>query len=316
MRFEDDDSWWHAYGGRDSSEAREHDDAERWGPGRERGVPFPCPEDITGGALIERGSYLVRVAVDVGEATICWHRPGATECEWRATASGKKELLVDKRTGEVRAERWLTPDEVKRTANLDRANRRARRELRQYCVRNRLSKMWTLTLAEILDKKTVKRRVNAFMHKWRDLNGGKEFPYLYVLELHADGERWHVHVAVPNGYTDKHKLQELWGLGLIRFDESPRRGKGTGAREQYRRLAAYLAKYISKSIEDVHEPGEHRYERAQGFGVEVVRRSFAMFDNAESWLVSQPGGSWIQKWSSDEIATWDGPPAWGYEADP
>jgi hypothetical protein len=306
VRYEDDESWYLAYGGWDDSLAREDDD-EGWGPGREQGVPFPCLEDITGSC------YLAVVYEDAGEGVICLHKPGRPDGEWRTSSSGQLQLLVDLGTGEILQTRRVVEPEVRAEQNMRRADRRARHEARLYCVRNRLSKMWTLTLAEIIPKEEVKRHVNRLMREWRELNGGKDFPYLYVLELCADGERWHVHVAVPNGYTDKRRLQELWGLGLIRFDESPWVSRrGIGGRERARRLAAYLCKYISKSFSDSHARGEHRYERAQGFGVERVRRAFRMKDNAEAWLCSREGGGWKLAWDSLDIANWEAPPAWGY----
>lgn len=73
------------------------------------------------------------------------------------------------------------------------------------------------------------------------------------------------------------------------------------------------AKYLAKSLGDHHVAGEHRYERAQGFAVELVRRAFAMRHNAEAWLMLQDGGGWALMWSSDECESpWDGPPPWVY----
>jgi hypothetical protein len=281
--------------------------AETFGPGNEAGTLFPCLKDETG------GSYLAVVYVDAGEGVICWHKPGRQEGQWRTSASGQLQLFVDTTTGEVLQTRRVAEPEVRADQNLKRADRRARHEARLYCERNRLSKMWTLTLAEIMSKEEVKRHVNRLMREWRERNGGRDFPYLYVLELCADGERWHVHLAVPKGYTDKRRLQRSWGLGLIRFDESPwAQRRGISGRERARRLAMYLCKYISKAMGEQHRRGEHRYERAQGFGVERVRRSFAMLDNAEAWLRSQEGGEWVLAWDSIDIADWEAPPAWGY----
>lgn len=307
MRYDDDESWMATEVEAVGSGSIDDREEVGWGPGRERGVPFPCQEDITG------GRYLAIVYVDAGEGVICWHKPGRRDVESRISASGKLRLLVDKGTGEIVETDFVESADERERKNLLRADRRARHEARLYCVRNRLSKMWTLTLAEIIPKEEVKKHVNRLMRQWRDLNGGKEFPYLYVLELHADGERWHVHVAVPKGYTDKRRLQALWSLGIIRFDDSPWASRrGISGRERARRLAAYLCKYISKGMGDSHVAREHRYERAQGFAVERVRRAFAMQDNAEAWLMDWGNETWRLAWSSNEIDGWDAPPVWGY----
>jgi hypothetical protein len=280
-----------------------------FGPGLERGVPFPCPKDITA------GPFLVNVYEDTGEAVIVFHSPRESPGAWRTLASGEWEVLVDERSREPIAYRRVVLEDVKAERNLKHANLRARAKFRRYCVKNRLSKMWTLTYAAVTPKAQVKRDVNAFMQRWRDMQKKGEFPYAYVFELHEDGVRWHVHLAVPVGYTDKHRLQALWGLGLVHFKESPWVStRGIGGRERSRRLAHYLAKYLDKSFGDVHVPGEHRYEVAQGFGVKQVRRLFWMFDSAVAWLMTQERGQWELVWESAEIERWDGPDAWGYRS--
>ena len=284
-------------------------EVEGFGPGREPGVLFPCPKDITA------GPYLACVYEDTGEAVISWYRPReASQFEWRPLASGRIEVKVSKETGETVDLRRAVPEEIKIEKNNRRSNQRARAKFRRYSVRNRLSKMWTLTYAEVTPKDQVKRDVNAFMQRWGDMRGNGHFPYAYVLELHADGERWHVHLAVPSGYTSKSRLQALWGLGIVHYKESPWANRGVGGKERSRRLAHYLAKYLDKAFGDEHAPREHRYEVAQGFGVKRVRRVFWMLDNAVAWLMAQERGNWELTWESAGIAGWDGPDAWGYSS--
>jgi len=264
--------------------------------------PFPCPRDITG------LRWLVSVAEGAGEAVIVACPDSGADRERPVGSASGNAFRVDPGTGEV-----VDIAAEREKKNRDRANRRAKKQLRQYVAKNRLTRMWTLTYSEITPKQQVKRDVNAFMDEWRILKGGEAFPYAYVLELHADGERWHVHVAVPKEYMDKHRLQAAWGHGLVHFDDS-RRGtrRGVSEREGARRLASYLAKYMGKSLGDDRERGEHRYEVAQGFAVRRVSMRFATLDGAVRWLSGQDGGGWVLAWMSSDIDQWDGPVTWGY----
>ncbi len=211
----------------------------------------------------------------------------------------------------------LIQDELERQAqNERRAHGRALKDVRQFCVRWGLTKMWTFTFKTAQwDKRQVKSYMNEFLMRWRVLNGGKPFPYLYVIELHPKGHGYHVHVAVPGGmFTDFFKLRRIWGHGRIRFDKNTRHSGES--RNDARRLALYLSKYLGKDMNEDHSKGEHRYEPAQGFDVQTIRRWFATFREAEDFLRFRVAGeNFVQVWSDYELENWLGPPTWLYRAD-
>ena len=233
------------------------------------------------------------------------------------------DYLVDS-DGTILQKRSKVAENERKLNNLDRANRRARATLRRYCVKNRLLKMLTLTYAVAQwDRATVKDDLNALFIRWRSLKGGKTFPYAYVLEVHpgvleADGSRGpshglHVHIAVPLHYVDKHWLQETWGHGIVHFKDPKKLRDGT-KRERSSRLAHYLAKYIAKDLEIDHEIGKHRYEVAQGFEVEIERRSCATLDEANEWLSRYKGEYFKEVWSYRDNLDWEGPPVWVFRS--
>ena len=157
--------------------------------------------------------------------------------------------------------------------------------------------------------------MNAFLIRWRKLNGGKPFPYLYVLELHPEGHGYHVHLAVPGGmFTDFIQLRRVWGHGRIQYSENNRHSGES--RNDARRLATYLSKYLTKDLYDDHRKGEHRYEPAQGFDLVTKRRWFGSFQEAEQFLHHRVlGETFIQVWSDYEVDNWPGPPTWLYRSD-
>ena len=193
--------------------------------------------------------------------------------------------------------------------NLARANRRAITESRRYAVRNKLTKMWTFTFKEAQwDRSKILEYMNDFFQRWRVLEG-KEFPYLYALELHPGGHGYHVHVAVPGWmFTDFFRLRRVWGHGRIRFDK--RKRQQGEPRDDARRLALYLVKYITKGFEQSHERGEHRYEVAQNFAVTVKRRAFSTYREAMDYLAYFAAESYSVVWSDYELDWWKGPPTW------
>jgi hypothetical protein len=77
-----------------------------------------------------------------------------------------------------------------------------------------------------------------------------------------------------------------------------------------------LSKYLAKDLDDDHSKGEHRYEPAQGFDVQVTRHWFPTFRAAESFLLQAVSGErFVQVWSDYEIDNWQGPPTWLYRSD-
>ena len=267
---------------------------------------FPCQSDIT------VGPYRALVAIDTGEATIVYAPSRTRENSW-LTDEEEWDFLVSN-DGEVLQKRPKISEEEKLSKNLERANKRARVALRRYCVKNRLQKMLTLTYADsVVDHKQVKEDVNALFVRWRSLKGDRAFPYAYVLEFHPGGHGLHVHIAVPLHFVEKRWLEETWGHGFVNYrDPKPLRERDR--RECARRLSGYLAKYVAKNLGNAHEKHSHRYEVAQGFGVEFDRNSFKTLGEASHWLANYPGERFVQVWDSNDEVDWDGPPVKVYRA--
>lgn len=202
-------------------------------------------------------------------------------------------------------------DPEREAANVRRANVKAAKNLRLFIVANVLSRMWTLTYADAhWERGKVIADVNDWLQRLRT-ELGVSFPAAYVLELHPGGHGWHVHVAMPSRYIEWRKMGRLWGHGHVQFSDGNRWiKKAGGKREQSRRLAAYLAKYMAKSWADHHAPGDHRYEVTQGFKVQKERRVFRTFEEARAWLESCEVSPLLTAWSSDRVEDWHGPPAW------
>ena len=108
-------------------------------------------------------------------------------------------------------------------------------------------------------------------------------------------------------------MQETWGRGLVHFQD-PKTLRQGELRERARRLSGYLAKYVSKELGAEQELNKHRYEVAQGFGVEIARRSFQRLSEANDWLLNFKGERFSQVWSYAEDVDWDGPPVWVFRS--
>jgi hypothetical protein len=282
--------------------------------GAEGGARFSCPKDITGSA------FLVCVYEGTGEASVVYRASGEHDSMHSLEEKDLAKIAPYVDAEGVLNESLFASDSLaKQLDNLRRANARAVKNLRQFMVRWSLTKLWTFTVSprakiDRYSKEQVQGAMNDFFQRWRVLNGGHAFPYVYVLEQHRDGA-WHVHVAVPNDlFTDYYALRRVWGHGRIQFDKAKRHAKE--ARNDSRRLALYLVKYIAKEIGEDHRPGEHRYERAEGFAVAVTRRYFSTMAEVRLFLSERVEGEKFREvWSDYEVENWRGPPTWLFMSD-
>lgn len=211
-----------------------------------------------------------------------------------------------------------TPEE-----NLRRAARRARTQVRRYCVANRLYRMWTLTYgAEKGPRATthdqVVRDIGVFVKALRKaMPGSPRFAYVWVPELHKDGVHYHVHFLVDR-FIPRPVMERAWAHGYVGTpkarDKSGQRIQGKGA---VRRAAGYASKYVGKAYED-RTAGGHRYECAQGFqpvSLEIRAEQLTTFRGiAAAWFGGE-APSWA--WSSSSVEAWTGPPVhmWGWDED-
>ena len=211
---------------------------------------FPCPKDVTD------SGFLVCVSEGVGEASVTYHR--SKNAKRQRDPDGLAFKRMSRFTdldGVFNLAAYVQDVFDRNYENERRAHGPAVKSVRQFCVRWSLTKMWTFTFKTAQwDKKLVKSHMNAFLMRWRMLNGGKPFPYVYVIELHPEGHGYHVHVGVPGGmFTDFFQLRRVWGHGRIRFDQNSRHSGES--RNDARRLAIYLSKYLAKDVNDDHAKG-------------------------------------------------------------
>ncbi|MCU1369974.1 MAG: hypothetical protein JWO77_1168 [Ilumatobacteraceae bacterium] len=194
---------------------------------------------------------------------------------------------------------------------MSEAGRRARREIRRYCVSNRLNRLGTLTYRGegCHDEAQLRVDLGEFFRSMRRMLGGDPLPYVWVPEWHKSGHGLHVHFAVGR-YVKRSVIEASWGRGFVHIKLLGDLPVGSGKLEESRRAAGYLAKYVAKDFREKGRTGGlHRYEVAQGFKPVGVRlwaptREGVLAVAAEH-MGRQPG----HVWCSDQEKDWQGPPA-------
>ena len=200
------------------------------------------------------------------------------------------------------------------------AARRARGRLRRYCAANRLNRLGTLTYAPpfCTDPIVVRQDVAAFFRALRAGLGGDPLPYVWVPELHKDGERFHVHFAVGK-FVPRGLIDSSWGHGFVHIKLLSDLPVGSASVAEARKAAGYLSKYVGKAIDAEatgHRPfGSHRYDLAQGFTPVVHRLTGRTAGEVIDLACEQMAARPSLVWNSDEIQDWRGAPAvwltWG-----
>jgi hypothetical protein len=191
------------------------------------------------------------------------------------------------------------------------AARRARAKLRRYCAANRLNRFATLTYAGrgCFDHGQLRADVAEFFRGLRRELGGKPLPYAWAPEWHPGGHGLHVHFAVGR-YVKQRLIADVWGRGIAHIKLIGDLPVGSGALEEGRVAAGYLAKYVSKSIGDERVPRLHRYEVAQGFQPEKL----ALRADSEGAVVAEAsermGARPSRVWRSAEQEGWQASPAY------
>jgi len=156
--------------------------------------------------------------------------------------------------------------------------RRAGVKIRRYCAANQLNRLGTLTYegSGCHDQEQVRADVAEFFKRLRrgieanylPLRHGatrERMPYLWVPEWHSRGHGLHLHFAVGR-YIPKGVIEEAWPHGFVKIKLLSNLSTGSGALEEARLAARYLAKYASKQLDDEQRRfGLHRYEVAEGF---------------------------------------------------
>jgi hypothetical protein len=192
------------------------------------------------------------------------------------------------------------------------AARRARSKLRRYCASNRLNRFATLTYAGAgcFDRQQLRSDVAGFFRGLRRELGGEPLAYAWTSEWHPGGHGLHVHFAVSR-YVRQRLIRDVWGRGITHIKLIGDLPVGSGALEEARRAAAYLAKYVSKNIADERIPKLHRYEVAQGFQPRKVPLAAESDEAVIAQACEQMGGELPSRvWRSSEQEGWRAPPAY------
>lgn len=189
------------------------------------------------------------------------------------------------------------------------AGRRARGRLRRYCAAHRLNRLGTLTYGPpfCTDPRRVRRDVGEFFRSLRVSLGGEPFPYVWVPELHKDGERFHLHFAVGK-FVPRRKIEQAWGHGFVHIKLLGDLPVGSGSLDEARLAARYLSKYVTKSLVTGVE-GLHRFDRAQGFTPERIRVRGRTAEEVLAQAIERMGARPSLRWNSDEEPEWRGAPA-------
>jgi hypothetical protein len=168
----------------------------------------------------------------------------------------------------------------------------------------------TLTYAPpfCTDPARLREDVAAFFRRLRASQGGGSSPYLWVPELHADGQRFHVHFAVGR-FVPRRVIEAAWGHGFVHIKLLGDLPVGSTAWDEARLAARYLSKYVAKTFDDAAAFGWHRYEVAQGFQPGTRRLSGSSRDAVLAVACEQMGARPSRVWLSDEVEGWQGPPA-------
>jgi hypothetical protein len=157
----------------------------------------------------------------------------------------------------------------------------------------------------------VRRHAGEFFRSLRNALGGEPLPYIWVPELHRDGEHFHLHFAVGR-YISRRHIEAAWGRGFVHIKLLGNLPVGSGAVAEARVAAGYLSKYVAKSIGDSskRDMGMHRYDLAEGFRPSTLRFYGAKSsDEVIAQASAVLGGEPVVRWSSAEAEGWSAPPA-------
>ena len=191
------------------------------------------------------------------------------------------------------------------------ADRRARAQLRRYCVRNGLNRLGTLTYSNDHlpdDLSGVWADIERFRRRLHD-ELGELIPIVVTVEQGEISGRLHVHFAFGQ-YLDHSMVERAWSLGFVSLNKIKVEG---GKREKCRRAAAYVSKYVAKDQgTELRCFNGRRYSTTKGF--QAVRRSFAVdsFQAGLDALQLEFGGLVVWFWSSEDFEDWNGPPVWSF----
>lgn len=180
--------------------------------------------------------------------------------------------------------------------------------MRRYVRANRLKRLWTLTYRRVpADRAGVIRDLRQFFERVRFQFG--KLPLVAVVERGDLRGRLHVHFAADR-FLPIRKMYRCWPHGNIDIGDPGRLAGRVGVRQ----LAAYLAKYVAKQVDDgdgqgeqCRAEGEHRYLVSQGFTPTAYRLRYGTFTEAHERML----GLYGQPDVAIAFGDWDTDPAYG-----
>lgn len=200
------------------------------------------------------------------------------------------------------------PDQLR---SEEEAGRRARTKVRRYCAANKLNRLATLTYAGegCFDHGELRTDVAGFFRELRAGLGGRSLPYLWVPEWHPGGHGLHLHFAVGR-FVKRSLIEGVWGRGRTHIKMIGDLPVGSGALEEARIAARYLAPYIAKNVADERVPRLHRYEVAQGFQPERMPLKGISEEDVLAQACEIMGGQPSASWNSSQVEGWKAPPSY------
>jgi hypothetical protein len=182
--------------------------------------------------------------------------------------------------------------------------------VRRYCAANLLNRFGTLTYAGTgcHDPAALRADLAGFFRALRTALGGRPLPYVWVPEWHKTDHGLHAHFALDR-FVGWRLIRSTWGHGNISIKLLSDLPVGSTKRDEARRAAGYLSKYVSKTFDAPHLFGRHRYDVAQGFQPAVRRLSGRSAEDVLAQACAVMGEEPVRSWSSAQVEDWDRPPA-------
>lgn len=186
-----------------------------------------------------------------------------------ASAHVRSPSELDARQGLSRPKRNETRPEPNREASAASAAKRAKVNIRRWCLHNRIERLLTLTLrpeccsdgvAPTFDD--LAGRAGQFRRRLEAAMPGVKV--VLVVEPGKTTGRLHFQGGLDR-YVKKEVLEACWPWGFVEARQVRLRGRDVAGEEAMRVCASYLAKYVAKDAGGRHRPdGRHRYEVTQG----------------------------------------------------
>jgi len=206
--------------------------------------------------------------------------------------------------------------ESPREDNRGRATRRARQQIKLRCRAINANHLVTLTYRENMqDLDRLLADWTAFLREFRGARLQKAWSYVATRERQERGA-WHVHIAV-HGRQDVHSLRAAWLAVVLdggvhvkgpenRWRDLTQHGRGWTSRK----LAAYIAKYVGKDVDQDAQAGRRSYWASKAVDVQELRSVYTgtdvygLIDHVLFWVVGGDRLAGVVHWNDKPFLTW------------